>query len=69
MLIAWFVAPTLEDKQKPAPWREEKRKTKRKKKKRQREQEAHSPEGREPGALAAGVREEAWKLADQEGPQ
>lgn len=61
-------APTLEDKQKPAPWREEKRQTKRKKK-RQREQEAHSPEGREPGALGAGVRGEVWKLADQEGPQ
>ena len=62
-------APTLKDKQKPAPWREEKRKTKRRKKKRQKEQEAHSPEGREPGALGAGVRGEVWKLADQEGPQ
>ena len=44
-------APTLEDKQKPAPWREEKRKTKRKKKKTKR---TGSPQPRGQRAWSSG---------------
>lgn len=55
--------PTLEDKQKQP--HEEKRKEK--KGKGNRKPTAQRAE--RPGALGAGVGEEAWRLADQEGPQ
>ena len=54
-------APTLEDTQ-SSP-------TKRREKKGKENRKPTAQRAERPGALGAGVGEEAWRLADQEGPQ